>query len=70
MDLKLIDVLNIPSRGRTEEHVDFLETQTKYIKFFRELSEQMQSNQLHRACCQFMMLENFQAGEKLMRIRV
>ena len=65
MDLKLIDVLNIPSRERTEEHVDFLETQTKYIKFFRELSEQMQSNQLHRACCQFMMLENFQAGENI-----
>ena len=55
MDLKLIDVLNIPSRGRTEEHVDFLETQTKYIKFFRELSEQlgeMETQLLIRGCAE------------------
>ncbi|CAG9330882.1 unnamed protein product [Blepharisma stoltei] len=55
-----LNILQIAPRFRTEADIDKLVGVTKDCEFFRKITEEQKSNDVHRASCQVMVLREFQ----------
>ncbi|CAG9311603.1 unnamed protein product [Blepharisma stoltei] len=54
---RIIQILQIPSRLRSNEDIAYLMTHTSKIDFFKKITEEQKSSEVHEYCCQVMTFE-------------
>ncbi|CAG9311604.1 unnamed protein product [Blepharisma stoltei] len=63
-DISIItQILQIPSWHRSEEDIAYLMALTSKIDFFKKITEEQKSPEIHKACCQIMTFEEHNPGD-------
>jgi CRP-like cAMP-binding protein len=65
--LEAIDLLEIPANQRKISEIMRLAALTEHVDFFRKITEDEKSNEVHMSCCQSMALELYEEGEYIVR---
>lgn len=60
--LEAIDILEIPPNQRKTSDIMRLSLLTEHVDFFRKITEDEKSNEVHMSCCQSMTLEVYEEG--------
>ncbi|CAG9311602.1 unnamed protein product [Blepharisma stoltei] len=60
---RITQILQIPSRLRSNEDIAYLMALTSKIDFFTKITEEQKSSEIHRACCQVMTFEEHNPGD-------
>lgn len=60
---EIFQVLRIPPKFRQEHHVDLLVNNTKNVSFFKRITIEQNSEEIHRECCQMMSLEEYSKSD-------
>ena len=59
----IAEILKIPSKNRQASHVDAIMSLTKEVQFFKKISTEHNTSDIHRECCQVMTLEEYDRGD-------
>ncbi|CAG9315673.1 unnamed protein product [Blepharisma stoltei] len=60
---RIIQILQIPSRLRSNDDINYLMNLTAKTEFFKKITEEQKSSEIHKACCQVMTLEEHNPGD-------
>ncbi|CAG9311606.1 unnamed protein product [Blepharisma stoltei] len=60
---RITQILQIPSRLRNNEDIAYLMSLTSQIDFFKKITEEEKSSEIHKACCQVMKVEERNSGD-------
>ena len=58
--LEISSILSIPPSQRKTIHIENLLNLTKNIQFFQKLTTEQESSEIHKQCCQHMLLETYE----------
>ena len=56
-------ILRIPTRFRQDKHINSLMNHTLHVDFFKKISIEHNSSEIHRQCCQIMSLEEYSTSD-------
>ena len=62
-DEEIYSILRVPSRFRTQKHIQTLVSLTESISFFKKITEEYNSSILHEKCCETMSLEEYSEAD-------
>ncbi|CAG9311607.1 unnamed protein product [Blepharisma stoltei] len=62
---RITQILQIPSRLRSQEDIAYLMALTSKVDFFRKITEEQKSSEIHKACCQIMTFEERKIGDTI-----
>lgn len=60
-----IQILYTPPKHRTKDQLQKLTNSTKHVSFFKKITQETQSPNIHKKCCKFMTIQHFKPGANI-----
>ena len=64
---QIAHILRIPGRFRQEKDIKCLQTLTDHVEFFKRITNELNSHEIHKNCCEVMTLEEYGRGDIIIK---